>query len=434
MLEKFDAFLPELLKVYLELAPYLFIGLAFVGILHLLIKDDWIGKQLGNNKFSAVLKAALIGVPMPLCSCGVIPTALHINKKGASKGATVSFLISTPQTGIDSITPTIGMLGPVFGIFRPLWAFLSGIVGGLATNLFVNNSNETFEDKEIKSCCSSGSCSTEIPQKKTVKELFRYAFVEFLDDISPQLVVGIVLAALIALFVPEDFFQTYGQGFTGMFLIILFGLPLYVCATGSIPIAISLMLKGFSPGAAFVFLTVGPATNIATISMVMKALGVKVMLIYLTSITAMALLGGFVLNKILDFMNVNLNLMLMEHHTGHIATWKIVLTVLFSITLLFSLYRRLAGVFLRKSRAHEHNSSNETDHHHHETEESSSTTITVEGMTCSHCVKHVKESIEEVRGVENATVSLAEKSAVVTGSFNLEEVINAVNSAGYKAK
>jgi uncharacterized membrane protein YraQ (UPF0718 family) len=193
MLEKFDAFLPELLKVYLELAPYLFIGLAFVGILHLLIKDDWIGKQLGNNKFSAVLKAALIGVPMPLCSCGVIPTALHINKKGASKGATVSFLISTPQTGIDSITPTIGMLGPVFGIFRPLWAFLSGIVGGLATNLFVNNSNETFEDKEIKSCCSSGSCSTEIPQKKTVKELFRYAFVEFLDDISPQLVVGIVL-------------------------------------------------------------------------------------------------------------------------------------------------------------------------------------------------------------------------------------------------
>jgi copper chaperone CopZ len=148
----------------------------------------------------------------------------------------------------------------------------------------------------------------------------------------------------------------------------------------------------------------------------------------------MALLGGFVLNKILDFMNVNLNLMLMEHHTGHIATWKIVLTVLFSITLLFSLYRRLAGVFLRKSRAHEHNSSNETDHHHHETEESSSTTITVEGMTCSHCVKHVKESIEEVRGVENATVSLAEKSAVVTGSFNLEEVINAVNSAGYKAK
>ncbi|MDP8231906.1 MAG: SO_0444 family Cu/Zn efflux transporter [Candidatus Zophobacter franzmannii] len=432
-MSKLNAFFPELLTVYMELAPYLFIGLAFVGILHLIIKDDWIGKQLGNNKFSAVLKAALVGVPMPLCSCGVIPTALHINKQGASKGATVSFLISTPQTGIDSITPTIGMLGPVFGIFRPFWAFLSGIVGGVITNLFVNKRDQAFEDKPIESSCSSSSCSTEKPAKKSWKDIFKYAFVEFLDDISPQLIVGIVLAALIALFVPENFFQTYGKGFTGMAIIIIFGLPLYVCATGSIPIAISLMLKGFSPGAAFVFLTVGPATNIATISMVMKALGTKIMLIYLGSITAMALLGGFVLNLILDTLKVDMNLMLMDHPEMDYPMWQIILTILFSITLMFSIYRRVAGMFSKKGQSHSRDGDCGSDSQD-ATDPTNETILTIEGMTCSHCVKHVKESIEEVPGVSSADVSLAGKSAIISGDYNLDDVKYAVTSAGYKIK
>ncbi len=423
-MSKFNAFFPELWSVYLDLAPYLFIGLAFVGILHLIIKDDWIGKQLGNNKLSAVLKAALVGVPMPLCSCGVIPTALHINKKGASQGATVSFLISTPQTGIDSITPTIGMLGPVFGIFRPIWAFISGIVGGIATNIFVKQQQVKAHEPVTTSCCSSGSCSTDAKNdKKSFKELIRYAFVEFLDDISPQLVVGIILAALIALFVPADFFETYGKGFTGMFLIILFGLPLYVCATGSIPIAISLMMKGFSPGAAFVFLTVGPATNIATISMVMKALGVKIMIIYLTSITVTALIGGFVLNRVLEIINVDMNLMLMEHHMGEVAIWKYVLTGIFSIALLFSLFRRMRWIKKGKSVQKAEGKAEET-----------TTTINVDGMTCSHCVKHVKDSIEEIEGVLNADVRLAEKIAVVKGKFDRSKVEAAIVNAGYKVK
>ncbi len=433
-MNKLNAFLPELWSVYVELAPYLFIGLAFVGILHLLIKDDWIGKQLGSNKFSAVLKAALVGVPMPLCSCGVIPTALHINKKGASQGATVSFLISTPQTGIDSITPTIGMLGPVFGIFRPIWAFISGITGGVATNIFVKKQEINHEKPVVTSCCSSGSCSVDAkPNKKSFGELIRYAFIEFLDDISPQLVVGILLAALIALFVPEGFFESYGKGFTGMLLIILFGLPLYVCATGSIPIAISLMMKGFSPGAAFVFLTVGPATNIATISMVMKALGLKIMLIYLSTITITALIGGFVLNKLLDFLQVDMNLMLMGHHEGNTATWKYVLTGLFSIALLFSLYRRLKGMIKRES--HSHDNHEAIPHNHSEnSDKENELTIGVDGMTCSHCVRHVKESIEEVEGVINAKVSLTEKVAIVRGNFDKHKVEEAIENAGYKVK
>ncbi len=315
--------LNEIFSTYISIAPYLFLGLLFAGLLHVVFKKDFVAKHLGKNNLFSVIKAAILGVPLPLCSCGVIPTALFLRKKKASKGATLSFLISTPQTGIDSIIATYGMMGPIFAIFRPLAAFVTGIVGGIVTN-FVEKKDEP-ETLNIEEKFECDTCDVEEPHSHTVLERvtsgLNYAFVEFLDDITIQLIVGIIIAGFISFLIPDNFFADFGGGgFGGMLLMIAVGIPLYVCATASIPIAVSLILKGISPGAAFVFLVVGPATNAATITLISRALGKKLIAIYLTVISVFAILGGLLLNYIFDI--VGKPEMLMTHHHEDISLFS----------------------------------------------------------------------------------------------------------------
>ncbi|MFC1887618.1 SO_0444 family Cu/Zn efflux transporter [Candidatus Cloacimonadota bacterium] len=420
--------LKEILSTYLEIAPYLLLGLSFAGLLHVIFNRDFILNHLGQNNFWSVLKASVLGVPLPLCSCGVIPTALYLRKQKASQGATLSFLISTPQTGVDSIIATYGMMGPVFAVFRPVFAFVMGIAGGLITNFF---DKEKINIKKIKeegfSCVT---CDSDAPHQHSILEKLnsgvKYAFVEFLDDISLQLIFGIILAGIISFIIPDNFFQQYGgDGLLGMLFMMAFAIPLYVCATASIPIAVSLMLKGLSPGAALVFLIAGPATNIATITLIGRALGRKMVIIYLSVIAVFALIGGYLLNFVYSLLGEDTISQVMQHHSSKSLIIQI-LIIIFSLMLLASIYRKFSGKF---GHAHHHN-------HDHEMEIKMSSNIkkfSIEGMTCNHCVKHVQDSILEVNGVEKAEVILNDKSALIEGEYSEDEIIEAVKKAGYRA-
>ncbi len=418
----------EIFTTYLEIAPYLLIGLSFAGLLHIIFNKDFILNHLGQNDFWSVLKASILGVPLPLCSCGVIPTALYLRKQKASQGATLSFLISTPQTGVDSIIATYGMMGPIFAIFRPLFAFVMGIVGGLTANAFDRGKIDIQKIKGEGFSCTT--CNVTKPHDHTSMEKLRsgvkYAYVEFLDDISLQLVFGVALAGIISFVIPDNFFQEYGgDGLAGMLLMMVFAIPLYVCATASIPIAVSLMLKGLSPGAALVFLIAGPATNIATITLIGRALGRKMVVIYLSVIAVFALIGGYLLNFIYSFTGESIITQGMHQHTSVSAVFKIFI-VLFSLLLVASIYRKIKG---KLSSGDHHNHS----HDFKELDMGLNKKFKIEGMTCNHCVMHVKNALEEINGVEKAAVDLNSKSAVVTGDFSDKDVIDAVKKAGYKA-
>ena len=408
--------LNEIWKTYISIAPYLFIGLIFAGLLHVVFKKDFVAKHLGKNNLFSVIKAAILGVPLPLCSCGVIPTALFLRKKKASKGAVLSFLISTPQTGVDSIIATYGMMGPIFAIFRPLAAFVTGIIGGIAAN-FLDKEEEQITEEEDKFECDT--CEIEEPHSHTVLERvtsgLKYAFVEFLDDITIQLIVGIIIAGLISYIIPDNFFQNFGgDGILGMLIMIAVGIPLYVCATASIPIAVSLILKGISPGAAFVFLVVGPATNAATITLISRALGKKTIAIYLSVISVFAILGGFLLNYIFTIIDKP-ELLIMDHDKES-SVFTVITVVLFSILLILSIYRKIRIKFKKPELG----------------SEMPNKTFLIEGMTCNHCVANVKDAITGIEGVQEVKINLTQKNAVVDGDYNSEDVKSAITKAGYK--
>ena len=408
--------LNEIWLTYISIAPYLFIGLIFAGLLHVVFKKDFVAKHLGKNNLFSVIKAAILGVPLPLCSCGVIPTALFLRKKKASKGAVLSFLISTPQTGVDSIIATYGMMGPIFAIFRPLAAFVTGIIGGIAANLLEKEEEQITEEEDKFEC---DTCEIEEPHSHTVFERvtsgLKYAFVEFLDDITIQLIVGIIIAGLISYIIPDNFFQNFGgDGILGMLIMIAVGIPLYVCATASIPIAVSLILKGISPGAAFVYLVVGPATNAATITLISRALGKKTIAIYLSVISVFAILGGFLLNYI--FTIIDKPELLIMDHTKESSVFTVITVVLFSILLILSIYRKIRIKFKKPELG----------------SEMPNKTFLIEGMTCNHCVANVKDAITGIEGVQEVKINLTQKNAVVDGDYDAEEVKTAIEKAGYK--
>ena len=308
-------FILEFWATLCQMAPYLLFGFLCAGFISVFISEEKVEKHLGGKGFMPVLKATLFGIPLPLCSCGVLPVFASLRKKGAGKGAATSFLISTPQTGVDSILVTYSMLGPIFAIFRPLAAFVSGIFGGMLVDIFDKDEKKCstgilpvnpVKDETLKesTCCchekKEKCCEKEDRESGIIKRVITYGFVTLMDDIAKSLLVGILLAAAISLVVPENWFASMaiGNGFTGMIVMMLFGIPLYVCATASVPIAAVLIAKGVSPGAAFVFLMTGPATNAAAIAIVWNLIGRRSTLIYLGTLMVSALAFGLLLDNI----------------------------------------------------------------------------------------------------------------------------------------
>jgi uncharacterized protein len=266
-------------------------------LLSVLVSKQLVEKHLGGKGLWPVIKASLFGVPLPLCSCSVIPVTMSLRKHGASRGASISFLLSTPQTGVDSIFVTYALLGPVFAIFRPVAAFVTGIVGGVMVNLFGDSKennlqqNQTCEDE----CCRAGHKSNPLVR------MFKYGFITLPRDIGRAMLIGLVVAAFISALVPGGFFaDKLGTGIFPMFVMMLFGIPMYVCATASVPIAAALMMKGLSPGAALVFLMTGPATNAASFVLIWKMMGRTTALTYLAAVAGCALLSGILLDYIIS--------------------------------------------------------------------------------------------------------------------------------------
>lgn len=306
-----------------EAAPYLFLGFAVAGILHALVPDEKILKYLGKSagKIRSALNASLLGIPLPLCSCGVVPTALSLKNRGATKGATLSFLISTPETGVDSIAITYALLDPIMTVFRPIASMTTALLTGIAENIMGGAKEESAKKENVlmmqpMAVCNDSSCScgTDVVLDedsstfRKLQEAFRYSFVELLGDISGWLMVGILFAGIISYVIPEELVGDYlGGGVFSMLIVLAVGIPLYICATASTPLAAALVSKGMSPGTAFVFLLAGPATNAATITMVAKYLGKRSATLYLGMIALCSLAFGLLLDAIYLKLGIELS-------------------------------------------------------------------------------------------------------------------------------
>ena len=288
-----------------EMSPYLLFGFLVAGLLSVLVSQRLVERHLGGTGLWPLVKASIFGVPLPLCSCGVIPVSMSLHKHGASKGSTISFLLSTPQTGVDSIFVTLSLLGPLFAIFRPLAAFVTGIVGGTLVNVL----SPGTEDETRTPPKSTDECCGRDRKSSRVAKGLKYGFVTLPRDIGKAMLVGLVIAAVISALVPDDYFaEKLGTGIFAMVVMMFLGIPVYVCATASVPVAAALIMKGLTPGAALVFLMTGPATNAASFVTIWKALGKVTAITYLASVAGCALLGGIFLDHIaagVDFQIVN---------------------------------------------------------------------------------------------------------------------------------
>ena len=254
-------------------------------------------KTLGKN--SSVVTASLIGAPLPLCSCSVIPVAMGIRRSGASKGSTASFLVATPETGVDSVGITYALMGPVMAIARPVAAISSAIVSGVAIKLLGVEQTVTPQPDAPKSCCGSNKVVEQPGMLNKLRQAFVYGYGKLLDDFMLWLMIGITFAALIQTFVPADMLSQYGSGVLAMSLVVLISIPMYICATASTPIAVGLIMSGISPGAALVFMLTGPATNIATLMVVKNELGKRELVIYLSSVIISAIVAGLTLDYLM---------------------------------------------------------------------------------------------------------------------------------------
>lgn len=422
-----------------EMAPYLLLGFLIAGILHAFVPRTFYSHYLGKSNTSSVLMSLLIGIPLPLCSCGVIPTAVGMRKEGASRGATSAFLISTPQTGIDSILATYSVLGLPLAIMRPIIALITGLFGGIATNLLVKEDDAVVAATENK--------KQEVSKKSFVEKCriaLDYGFNDMLMDIGQWLVIGLILAGLITIFVPDNFFVSYqGNYLLNMLIVLLIACPMYVCATGSIPVAAALMLKGLSPGAALVFLMAGPATNMASMMVLGKTLGRRSLLVYLGSILVGAIGFGILVDAFMpaewfDMSNTSAFHAACCHEEEALPWWQHALTILLVILLIRGLYLRFHGHHCHCGEeegchCHEH----ECHCHEHSEENSNNNdmkTFKVEGMMCNHCRAHVQQAIESVAGVTSVNVDLAAGTASVEGTASDEAIIEAVVKCGYACK
>lgn len=279
----------------IEMSPYLLFGFLMAGVLSVLVSQRLVERHLGGRGIPPLLKASIFGVPLPLCSCGVIPVSMSLHKHGASKGSTIAFLLSTPQTGVDSIFVTLSLLGPIFAIFRPLAALVTGIVGGALVDVF----GQSEEDKNQPTPkCTDECCEGGEKGKKLARGL-KYGFVTLPGDIGKAMLIGLVVAAFISALVPDGFFaEKLGTGIFAMVVMMFLGIPVYVCATASVPIAAALILKGLTPGAALVFLMTGPATNAASFVTIWKVLGRSTAITYLAAVAGCAILSGILLDFI----------------------------------------------------------------------------------------------------------------------------------------
>jgi uncharacterized membrane protein YraQ (UPF0718 family) len=315
-MEHITLFIDAVINLSNAMAIYILFGLLFAGVLHELVPESLVTKHLGSETIGSVIKSTVFGIPLPVCSCGVIPLATSIKKSGASKGATLSFLISTPITGVDSIMATYGIFGWIFTIYRAITSMVIAMVAGILTNIFDKDEpvkktmfstvKPTLETSA--SCCSDSSCCDSDSKRDYpfYERVVNYAFGTLLKDIAKPLFFGLILGALITILIPKNLSSILIEyAWLSYIIVIIIAVPMYVCATASLPIAAGLMLSGVSAGAAFVFLSAGPATNTVTIGVVKKMLGTRSLYIYLGSIVIGSIIFGLGLDYIFTVSEID---------------------------------------------------------------------------------------------------------------------------------
>lgn len=366
----------EILNIINGMSPYLLLGFLLAGLMHAFVPGKFYTKYLSKRSFRSVINAALLGIPLPLCSCGVIPTAMSLKKEGASKGAVVSFLVATPQTGVDSIMATYSLMGLPFAIIRPIAALVTAVLGGFITDKADKSANETgshvCDTQENGKCCChkheheeehARHCHTEPTVSHehksfidNIKEAFIYAYVDMMEDIGKWLTIGLIVAGLLTVYVPTEYFAVFqGNTFASMLLVLCVAMPMYLCATGSIPIAVALMMKGLTPGAALVMLMAGPACNFASILVIQRNLGTRTMAVYLLSIITGAILFGCMVDWLQFSGHADFIYRLTEStcSMAHTAGWfKWTCTVLLALMLINALVLPKLGFRKKKKCCH----------------------------------------------------------------------------------
>jgi uncharacterized membrane protein YraQ (UPF0718 family)/copper chaperone CopZ len=408
------------------MAPYLLLGFLIAGILYVYFPKERVSKYLGKSNFGSVLNATLIGIPLPLCSCGVIPTGISFFKNGASRGSSVSFLISTPQTGVDSILATYSLLGLPMAIIRPVIALITGLLGGLVTNSTIKGENLTAENET-----ANVNSNPSIPDSNRFVRMMHYAFVEFLQDISKWLIIGLLIAALMAVLIPDNFFIDYiNNEYLSMLVVLIAAIPLYVCATGSVPIAAVLLIKGLSPGAAIVFLMAGPATNAATMTVIGNVMGKKTLYAYMTSIITGAIIFGIIVNEWLPRQWFT-DFIAMDHHGEHvhfIPEWLKITSGVLLVLLVINGY-------WQKYKVGRKNRDTIIDSDIQSNIEMNEKVVKVDGMTCNHCKMNVENNLKALEGIENIEVDLASSKVLIKGEdIDLNQIKETVEGIGYEYK
>jgi len=389
-------FFEILYKTFNQISPFLIIGFLISGFLSVCLTVEQISKYLGKQNLKSIFLGSIFGVPIPLCSCGVIPVTAYLRKHGASKASATSFLISTPQTGVDSIMVTYGMLGPLMAFYRPVIAFISGILGGLLIQ-----ATDKGDKEQISEAACDDECCNQYDKNSKIISALHYGFVRLPLDIINPLILGLLLSAFISNFITPGYFVetiNIGTGIVGMFVMLIISVPMYTCATASIPLAFAFYTSGFSMGAILVFLMAGPATNVTTIAVTLKTLGKRATFVYVFSIVICALVSGYFLDFILTGDTFN------HGHPMHPHESVITLS---SVVLLFIIFNSYRIKFLSKSVV---------------TSSNNKTTINVSGMTCSHCTESVKNTLLKLEGIKDVQVDL-DSGKVYIDSDNIDFVL-----------
>lgn len=360
------------LALFVESAPWLLLGLLVAGVMHELVPVSFLEKHMGNESLSSISKAAIIGAPLPLCSCGVIPAALGLRRSGASKPSTISFLVSTPETGVDSVSVSYALLGPLYAIIRPITAVLSAIYAGVMVRLFdsevkgVSTSHSTESSccashtkapAPTTSCCASdkGHQHQVAPKPSVLTKLSRvvsFASGKLLEDIVVWLLIGLGLAAAIKTWVPTDFLTQWGDGLLAMVVMAVIGIPMYICATASTPLAVGFLAAGLSPGAVLVFLMAGPATNVSTMGMIKQEMGSRTLMLYLFSVMSASIGFGYGLNYMVNAFSLSHLINTQSHlheHGGNVQALYAVCAIVLAALML-----RLGWKKWRQAREHKH--------------------------------------------------------------------------------
>lgn len=414
----------EIIDLMNEMSPYLLLGFLLAGLMRAFVPTHLYHRYLGQPNFRSVLNAMLLSLPVPLCSCGVIPTAMSLYRQGASKGASVSFLIATPQTGIDSIIATYSLMGLPFALTRPLAAIVTSLLGGQLVNWLDKTPAPTATARQTE------EAEAERPALWTrIRQAMHYAFVEMMQDIGRWLVLGLIIAGLITAYVPDSIFALLADNTVLSIVVVLVcAVPMYLCATGSIPIAVALMLKGLSPGTALVLLMAGPAVNVASMLVVRKVMGLRALLLYLLSIVGGAIGFALTIDYLLPRHWFTAQLEAMQSCCHEHTPWfNVACSVILLLLLIHALWLRY---FHKGGCGHDHcHCHDEACHCHTHADEALRLHIT--GMSCNHCRANVEQAIKAVPGVTSVEVNLTDAQAIVHGTASPEAIRQAVESIGF---